>query len=311
MNPEESAPPLISPALDAQQTIEANRELQVRFADAVSTLQAQWVEVRPALKSIFDDVKALGTVWLARQKQWAEYIELLQAGMQAGQHWMETLADVWSDVLPTLRKHLAEVKPRIRNIVESAVHVGELGWPVSRRMTLPQMLTISATSTRAEADAIMLAFYSDQDDFNRLEYEILNVRSLQEFRIPLTQCFTAYRRGEYAVVIPFLMAVLERGIKNLADPAHFFSTKIERIVRTRYENSDPNGFDAPFVMSLLSFVSWLYEQYNGNSSGERIVRNGIQHGTQPPPNEQIEVLRLLHALAAVTALGGEAKSPAV
>jgi hypothetical protein len=65
----------------------------------------------------------------------------------------------------------------------------------------------------------------------------------------------------------------------------------------------PDTIEVYFWMSLYTFVQWFYVQYGPTASGEdRIFRHGIQHGTQPPPNEKIEVLRLLHALITITGL---------
>jgi hypothetical protein len=168
-------------------------------------------------------------------------------------------------------------------------------------MTPPDMVTLSAMQLSADAEAYMLAWYEESDtDLARLEGRLLNVTQLEPFRTPLSQCFAAYRRGEYAIAIPFLTAVVECGIRHLGPTEHFLSTKVEKMVRDRYEQAkedDVHTIRVFFWMSLYAFVQWFYEQHRPTASGEgRIFRHGIQHGTQPPPNEKIEVLRLLHAL---------------
>jgi hypothetical protein len=174
-------------------------------------------------------------------------------------------------------------------------------------MTPPDMVTLSAMQLPAEADAYMLAWYEEVDgNLDRLERRLLAVTELEPFRTPLSQCFTAYRRGEYAIAIPFLAAVLERGIRHLGPAEHFCSTNVEKTVKDRYDTAkeeQPHTIRVYFWMSLYAFVQWFYEQYRPTASGEdRIFRHGIQHGTQPPPNEKTEVLRLLHALNTITGL---------
>jgi hypothetical protein len=86
----------------------------------------------------------------------------------------------------------------------------------------------------------------------------------------------------------------------------FFTTDPPRVVKERYERvrkARPETVEAFCWLSLHEFVRWLYEQYGQKNLGEdRVFRNGIQHGTQPPPNEKAEALRLLHALDTVAAL---------
>jgi len=56
-------------------------------------------------------------------------------------------------------------------------------------------------------------------------------------------------------------------------------------------------------MSLLAFLQRFYEKYGPTASDDgRIFRHGLLHGTQPPPNEQTDVLRLFHAIDTVTGL---------
>jgi hypothetical protein len=175
------------------------------------------------------------------------------------------------------------------------------------KMMPSDMVALSALHLPDEADAYMLAWYEEVDsDLDSLERRLLDVDQLEPFRIPLSQCFTAYRRGDFAISIPFLVALLERGLRNFLPTERFFSTDMARVVKGRYDKVQedaPETVEAFFWMSLYSFIQWLYKQYGPRNSGEdRIFRNGIQHGTQPPPNERVEVLRLLHALDTVAAL---------
>ena len=52
----------------------------------------------------------------------------------------------------------------------------------------------------------------------------LDVKELEQFQRPIAQCFAAYRREEYAITIPCLVAVLERGIRQLGPADHFYTT---------------------------------------------------------------------------------------
>jgi hypothetical protein len=84
--------------------------------------------------------------------------------------------------------------------------------------------------------------------------------------------------------------------------------RYDRYDKAKEDNS--RIFNVSIWMSLHAFVQWFYEQYGAAESGEgRMFRHGIQHGTQPPPNEKVEVLRLLHALNTIATLCEDREAP--
>ena len=267
------------------QTVAISKQL----AETQAALARQLAEavVRP-----FEQVVTTAAQWNAVQEKWQK-------------QWAETQA--------ALDKQLAEVGPRLRQTFERADHVGQLGWTVTGSMTILDVRTLSGMQLPADADAYMLACYEEVDsDLNRLEKRILRVKELEPFRTPIFQCFTAYRRGDYAITIPCLVAVLERGVRNLGPAEYFFTSKVEKMVKDLYakaKEDDPRSIRIFVWLSLSAFLQWFYEQYGQTNSGEdRIFRHGIQHGTQPPPNEKTEVLRLLHALDTIAGLSRTEKS---
>jgi hypothetical protein len=97
----------------------------------------------------------------------------------------------------------------------------------------------------------------------------------------------------YAITLPCLVAILECALRTFAPDGTFASTKIE----------GAESVTVSVWASVLAFVTWFYEQYEaGKASDDRIFRHGLQHDTQPPPNEKAEPLRLFHALDIVTIL---------
>jgi hypothetical protein len=286
--------------IDIQKAMSAYREFQTQLAYAVKPWQDVFAALSTAMKPIQEQVTIAAIEFNSVQEKWQKHWAAIQ---EAGSHW----AGIWAEAQIALAKELADFGPRLQRTLEHADHVGRLGWTVTKWMTPPDVVTLSAMQLPAEADAYMLAWYEGVDgSLDGLEARLIDVTELESFRTPLSQCFTAYRRGDYAIAIPFLAAVLERGIRNLGPAEHFFSTKVERTVKDRYDTAKEDQtrtIEVYFWMSLYTFVQWFYEQYGATTSGEnRIFRHGIQHGTQPPPNEKIEVLRLLHALNTTTGL---------
>jgi hypothetical protein len=320
------SPDITNFAIDIQKALKAYTGFQIELADALKPWQEQWAALSAALKPVQENMLTVTADLNVIQEEWTKQAEAVQSGIQ--EQWVQQAeaarksiqdsvgnwAGIWAESQAALARELAEMGPRLRRTLERADHVGRLGWTVTMTMTVPDMVRLSEMNLPAEADGYMQNWYAATDsDLSHLEKRIINVKELEPFHIPLSQCFTAYRRGEYAIAIPLLVAVLERGIRNLVPAEHFFNTNVERMVKHRYDKAKEEDSDTILVyfwMSLYAFVQWLYEQYGTTRSGEgRIFRHGIQHGTQPPPNEKVEVLRLLHALDTVTTLDWDWEVP--
>jgi hypothetical protein len=292
---------------DIQKAMSAYGEFQMQLADAMKPWQNQWAALQEqlapllsAIEPIQEEVTTAAIKWCAVQESWQEHSAAIQ---DAAARW----AGAWTEAQAAIARELAEIGPRLRRTLENAANVGRLGWTVTMKMMPIDMSTLADMQTPADADAYMLEWYEKIDpNVDGLEARILDVEVLELFRTPLSQCFTAYRRGDFAVGIPLLVAALECGIRNFVPTERFFSTDVPRMVKGRYDKAKENApqtVEAFFWMSLYAFVQWFYVQYGPrNSAEDRIFRNGIQHGTQPPPNEKVEALRLLHALDTVAAL---------
>jgi hypothetical protein len=334
-------------AIDIQDTLKAYTDFQIEVSDAVkrsqeraaATLSAHLEPVQVDLRAFTSDWDAILVQWAKDQEavrtaiheQWAKQNEVFERAVhESAATWVKALADsqaalehnlkaiadnwatTWAESQARLAKDLEGIGPRLRRALLRAGHIGRLGWTVTGEMTLPDVVSLSDMQP-TEADAYMLAWYEEVDaDLNVLQKDILIVKELEPFHTALSQCFAAYRRSEYAITISCLVAVLEGGIRNLGPREQFFNTKVQRMVKDRYDKAKEDNsrlFNVSIWMSLHAFVQWFYEQYGAAESGEgRMFRHGIQHGTQPPPNEKVEVLRLLHALNTIATLYEDRKA---
>jgi hypothetical protein len=212
----------------------------------------------------------------------------------------------WAKANEPFLKQISLLVPRIQNLPEKIGHIGELGWTVGTHMTPWDLLILVEINERSEADAYIMAKYKERDsDLMDVEARLSNVPELEPFRPALDQCFKAFRRGEYAITIPCLIAILERSIRYLSPFPNLTSTDVGKMARQAYMQSKGER-DAVAVLGtwpLYEFVRALYTQYlPGESSDDQIFRKGILHGNQAPPDERIEVIRLFHAICSVTEL---------
>jgi hypothetical protein len=97
-----------------------------------------------------------------------------------------------------------------------------------------------------------------------------------------------------------LAAAFEQLLRSLGPEEHAFSNAIEKLCRQEYERikeRDAYEVEVGLWLSVNSFVKWFYQHYGPDElSEQRVFRHGIQHGTQAPPDSQVEALRLFNAL---------------
>lgn len=277
---------------------------------------ASYDEVRQKAVSTFQDALAefIKPVWDIKSalvsfvEPFEEFTTKLAAELQMpvrSADLLRILSEAWKQ---TIEAAVQESDLEIREALEAAAQLGSLGSTLPTDVTLLDLRRMAQIKLPAEIDDYFKKHYemagsANLDDFQR-KLERLDV--LLDFRPVLNQCFGAYRRHEYAITIPALISILERAIRNLGPKEALFSTRFKDMVNRQFEISkkgDPEAIEVYIWMSLRTFVEWFYTDYRESQAKEsRLFRHGIQHGTQAPPDEQIESLRLLHALSTVAAL---------
>jgi hypothetical protein len=131
------------------------------------------------------------------------------------------------------------------------------------------------------------------------EDDMFSLPELAPWKPSVQQCAQAYSRGEYAITIPCLTAAFEATLRRLGPEANYFSNEMEKLCRNEYKRlkSENDDLDVYIWLSLYAFVRRYYKHFSLTSgTPDQLYRHGIQHGTQAPPDERIESLRLFHAL---------------
>ena len=199
------------------------------------------------------------------------------------------------------------------NPITRAGVMAAMSWPLSLSAGSSTELTVSELidflrSPDAEAAAAYLIQRLDSmdPDWSRMEERLLSDPHLAEFQTVLPQCFRAIRRGDYAIAVPNLIAMLERVIQTLNPESLHASTDVPKTLRAKgviAEKAQEDLFCAAIWLSLLKVVSPLWANlplYIPDSSG--LSRHGVQHGRTEPPNTKTEIVRLVNTLETGLAL---------
>jgi len=218
---------------------------------------------------------------------------------------LKRTANQLAETLSRAAEALRDGEPRLRKALESSAQLGNAGWTMPMQMTAAEMAHVASFESNDAIDAYFLSHCS-KGLLEDIEASVGAAQSLEKWQTPIRQCFGAFRRGEYAITIPCLAAVFEASLRSFATAEQKYSTKVTKLCRDAGKRSSEAGRDVMDIyiwMSILAFVQRFYDQYGPAVASEpRVYRHGIQHGTQVPPNEQIEALRLLNAINTVIAL---------
>jgi hypothetical protein len=199
---------------------------------------------------------------------------------------------------------MAQALPRIRKALESSGEIGHLGWTVTEEMELPVILHLSQCADPEAANAYMLKYYDETDPtLSGIEERLKQIQCLSPFATGLAQSFVAFRNDQYALVIPFLVSVLEHALRQLDVPRSFPSKDMPKTIRKRSEQIG-GGTKIAFAMkSVVSFTRDYFEHFNVQVDVKiGVRRNGIMHGLQVSPNDRIEAIRLYHVIDTIVSL---------
>jgi hypothetical protein len=258
----------------------------------------------PMIRQMQEAAKGIVSVVLelrnAFQIVYVEPVASFLEEMRVAQAWLSK----WIEENQEQIEQFAKAVPRIRKALESSGEIGHLGWTVTDEMELPMILHLSECSDAKAADAYMLKYYEREDpDLGEIEERLRGIDCLKPYAVGLDQSFAAFRNGQFALVIPFLISVLERALRHLDSPRPFPAKDMKKAVTKSYRRLRKDERLAFGIKSLVSFTEDHYEQYDSTTDGGgRIRRKGIMHGLQVPPNEMIQAIRLYHVIDTVVQL---------
>lgn len=200
-----------------------------------------------------------------------------------------------------------EASQRFAATLREVERLADCGWTVPTELTVSELIDFLGSPDAEAAAAFLIQRLDSMDsDWSHMEARLCGDTHLAEFQTVLPQCFRAIRRGDYAIAVPNLIAMLERTIQTLNKESLHASTDVLKTLRAKgviAVKAQEDLFCGAIWLSLLKVVSSLWENLPLNipdSAG--LSRHGVQHGRTEPPNTKTEVVRLLNTLETALAL---------
>jgi hypothetical protein len=236
-------------------------------------------------------------------------LELIARAAEA-QRIAASIVETAGNMATAIAESMNEASLRFKEVVGRTEHVAKLGWTLDPNIPFPDALHLSSLTSRADADAYVLNLYEEGDPkLERTERDLRGEHLLAPFDTILQQCFESFSLGQYAICIPNLMNVLE-GVASQLDPPHITSTDLRKMLKkggSVAKRAEQDMLTAAIWLSLMTFVNDLYEPWTHltTKSAPSLSRHLTQHGRKEPPNEKIEVIRLLNAISTALSLHRE------
>jgi hypothetical protein len=278
--------------------LKAQIEAELRKAASLppSELQTVLAPSLQTLREMFQQVQTVRHAWFTCIEENRETF------LHIGQAVHEVAAKVG-----TFLVEMDEASRRFAEMLREVERLADCGWTVPTELTVSELIDFLRSPNAEAAAAYLIQRLDSMDpDWSRMEARLWRDPHLAEFQTVLPQCFRAIRRGDYAIAVPNLIAMLERVIQALNPQSLHASTDVSKTLRAKgviAEKAQEDLFCAAIWLSLLKVVSLLWGDLPlsiPDSAG--LSRHGVQHGRTEPPNTKTEIVRLLNTLETALAL---------
>jgi hypothetical protein len=237
------------------------------------------------------------------QQRWAAWIE-------ENREWLTQVHSALLEAGAKVGKFVAgvnQVSTQFAETLHEVERLASIGWTLPTQLSLPDLIEFLALpDAESAADYLIRKLEVSDPEFIHMEERLRNDPLLREFPTSLSQCFRAIRRGDYAIAVPSLVAMLERVIQQLNPPEYHADTNVPKTLRengTIARKARDELFCAAVWLSLFKVVEGLWKPFPlAESSTPVLSRPGIQHGRIEPPNSKFEVVGLLNTLETALAL---------
>jgi hypothetical protein len=187
---------------------------------------------------------------------------------------------------------------------QSCERLANLGWALPMSFTPRELVELAEHgNTDQQIEQYMLDFFTLDDgrSFMSLRRGVLASAKLVGWRALLEQCFDAYDRRHYLVVIPALLLVVEGAMAQNAGKLKVAEVDPKKFAASLEKAAQPNSIDFHIWRSARVVVDKLFAPSDfGGPHPKKVNRHWILHGRDQRQWTQIDALRLFNLLATIS-----------
>jgi len=249
-----------------------------------------------------DRAKRVGTDVPRRHTVVGHHVEAVAPGAKAAtaeSPWAAIRSSLvqWADIFQLAAS-------RLDHLISEAQGFGKNGWPLNPSLSANEVAWIVDASAKAEYGDVFVELY-DSDKcsrLNRLFADLVSSSTLTQWRPIIVQAQDGFDRGQYALLVPALLTVLE-GEMFLSPTRH---TNVRNRCRKILASQDPAGFGRIVWQSIVDFIDELFAQSDFTSKEPRLNRNWALHGRAAVVWNRQDVIRLLHGIHTIDTINAHA-----
>lgn len=198
---------------------------------------------------------------------------------------------------------------------KSAELLGRRGWTIPMNMTPGEVIGLSKIQNQNKLDLALQDFYSSKKEYENIKKDILDNQLIKEWKTLLTSCFENYENGNYLIVIPSLLIIIENLAHVLITPRYqkyMAQNTIKRKppLRDQYKKVkreiESDRTYIIYYVSIAEFLNCVFKAGNFDKNLNRlsiINRDWVLHGRDYPTNwKQVDALRLFNAVHTIIEL---------
>ena len=190
------------------------------------------------------------------------------------------------------------VEARLEALGDEAVRLGENGWPLPMWATPAEIADILEASRNQSIDDVFLDYFEYDGGvfYRQLRRSILNKDSLATKKQLLEQCFWAFERERFLVVVPAMITVVEGVVIDAGGSSAVKEKDPKQTAKRIASNAQRGSLNRAVWASVDAFVSRLFDPASfAGPQPLRLNRAWILHGRGDPDWNKADCLRLFQA----------------
>lgn len=208
-------------------------------------------------------------------------------------------AQEWEAVSQAMHEATQAIDDSMAAIIDDAVQLGERGWTLPVRQYPDFAPRVVRAVPASHTDDVFVWIYSREGgvEFDAVASDLLGRPDLRRWKPLLEQCIGAYRRRDYLITVPSLLAVYEGALAAVVDKPH--ETKPRSLASDELEEAERNLERLPWA-SIKAFTNAVFAR--STFAGDRpnlLNRHWVLHGRDLPAFSRADCLRLFQAIHTV------------
>jgi hypothetical protein len=184
-------------------------------------------------------------------------------------------------------------------MLRSTEQLARLGWTLPMNFTPAELVELANGNTDHEIEKYMVDYFIADNGkyFLGLRGRVLSRGNLIRWRVLLDQCFEAYNRGHYLVIIPALLSVIEGCVAEAAGKIKSSEVASNKFASDLEKGSTAGSMRFLVWRSVRMVLDKLFASSNfGGPNPRELNRHWILHGRDHTQWTRTDALRLFNLL---------------